>query len=76
MALWALFFVQQSPWTFYVYVTFPCYFWNQVTIHAAIPVGNFFLAKGRAVSSYTGYIIQATLIFGVLQGMVVSEGLF
>ncbi|KAH8118190.1 PigN-domain-containing protein [Phellopilus nigrolimitatus] len=27
LALYALFAVQREPWTYYLYVTFPCYFW-------------------------------------------------
>ncbi|KIY52039.1 PigN-domain-containing protein [Fistulina hepatica ATCC 64428] len=26
---WAVFALQKSPWTYYVYVVFPCYFWHQ-----------------------------------------------
>lgn len=29
-SFWILFAAQKSPWTFYVYIAFPCYFWQQV----------------------------------------------
>lgn len=32
---WAIFFVQKSPLTFYVYVAFPVYFWQQFLVHGA-----------------------------------------
>ncbi|KAK0192589.1 Phosphatidylinositolglycan class N-domain-containing protein [Armillaria mellea] len=28
-SFWGLFFAEQAPWTYYLYVTFPCYFWQR-----------------------------------------------
>ena len=69
---WTIFAVQQSPWSFYIYVAFPCYFWNQVILHASRPVRAWFSKTNRKVTSYGGTIIQAFLVFGILQTMVVG----
>lgn len=65
----AIFAIQKSPWTFYVYVAFPCYFWNQVILHAIRPVRIWF--RGRTFRFYGTSLIQASLVIGVLQSMVV-----
>jgi hypothetical protein len=66
---WAIFAVQKSPWTFYVYVAFPCYFWHQVILHAMRPLQ--ILVKERRFGSYGKSLIQAILVIGILQSMVV-----
>lgn len=70
--LFAYLSVQQSPWTFYVYVLFPWYFWGQVIPYTVLPACNFFLGRGRNASSYLWYVLEFVLVFAVLQGMVVS----
>ncbi|KAF7984541.1 hypothetical protein HWV62_13727 [Athelia sp. TMB] len=62
--------LQQSPWMFYCYVIFPWYFWSQIIIYTAFPVRNFLLSHGRTAGSYARYLMQFTLVLGVLQGMV------
>ncbi|EIN05765.1 PigN-domain-containing protein [Punctularia strigosozonata HHB-11173 SS5] len=40
---WLLFAAQHSPWTFYVYTIFPCYFWHQAlcsTVKTGLPSWN------------------------------------
>jgi phosphatidylinositol glycan class N len=69
LIFWASFAVQKSPWTFYVYVTFPCYFWNQVILHAAHPVRSWI--RERRFVSYGRSLLQASLVTGILQSMVV-----
>src|SRR6202042_3404365 len=63
--------VQKSPWTFYVYVTFPCYFWNQVILHASQHVNVWFNQTERSFVSYGKALIQGSLAIGILQSMVV-----
>ena len=69
LMFWAMFAVQKSPMTFYVYVAFPCYFWNEVVLHAMEPVGSWF--RERTLGFYGRSLIQAGLVIGVLQSMVV-----
>jgi hypothetical protein len=69
IGFWALFMIQSSPWTFYVYIAFPCYFWRQFLVQT-IPA-----LQGRRdfknPISYAGIISKAILVVAVLQGMVV-----
>ena len=34
-ASWIAFALQKSPWTFYIYLAFPVYFWQQFLVHGA-----------------------------------------
>ncbi|KDQ23723.1 hypothetical protein PLEOSDRAFT_1094573 [Pleurotus ostreatus PC15] len=34
LSFWTVFALQRSPWTFYLYVAFPCYFWHQFLAQA------------------------------------------
>ncbi|KAF9445008.1 hypothetical protein P691DRAFT_297216 [Macrolepiota fuliginosa MF-IS2] len=29
-ALWVVFYTQNSPWSYYLHVSFPAYFWSQI----------------------------------------------
>ena len=69
LILWASFAVQKSPWTFYVYVTFPCYFWNQVLLRIVNPVHRW--VRERRLGSYGSSLLQAGLVICILQCMVV-----
>lgn len=73
LVFWAAFAIQRSPWTFYVYVAFPCYFWNQVVTHAAKPTIAWFRGSQKSPLIYAKLFFQATLIVGALQSMVVRE---
>ena len=73
LAFWAMFAIQRSPWTFYVYVAFPCYFWNQVITHAAQPMVVWFRGPQKSPRIYAKRLSQAALVVGVLQSMVVRE---
>ncbi|KAI0350922.1 PigN-domain-containing protein [Trametes cingulata] len=67
-AFWALFAKQRSPWSFYVYIVFPCYFWDQVLAHASGPLLSY-VRKGR-VGSLLGYVLHGSLVVAALQSMV------
>jgi hypothetical protein len=69
LILWGSFAVQKSPWTFYVYVTFPCYFWNQVLLRAVNPVHHW--VREHTLGSYGSSLLQASLVICILQCMVV-----
>ena len=71
LAFWTVFAIQRSPWTFYVYVAFPCYFWNQVITHTAKPLMAWFRGSPKSCRIYAKRLFQAVLVVGVLQSMVV-----
>ncbi|KAH9482188.1 GPI ethanolamine phosphate transferase 1 [Psilocybe cubensis] len=68
-AFWLSFSVQRSPWSFYVYITFPCYFWNQFLSQVVTTSGiliNFNWRKGALV------LVNSSLVVVALFGMVVG----
>ncbi|OJT08761.1 GPI ethanolamine phosphate transferase 1 [Trametes pubescens] len=67
-AFWALFTKQRSPWSFYVYIVFPCYFWDQVLVRAGGPLLRN-IRHARA-GSLAGYVLRGTLVVAALQSMV------
>jgi GPI ethanolamine phosphate transferase 1 len=68
VTFWVLFAIQRSPWSFYVYIAFPCYFWQQF-MQQAIPA-----FQNRLRTRPINYLRVATRVgvtIAVLQGMVV-----
>ena len=69
VGFWALFAKQRSPWTFYVYIVFPCYFWDQVLVRASGPLLQY--VKQRSALSIVGPVSRGLLVVATLQSMVV-----
>jgi GPI ethanolamine phosphate transferase 1 len=67
---WTLFAIQQSPWTFYVYIAFPCYFWQQFMLQA-IPAFQHRL-RNRPINCLQ-VVARVGVTIAVLQGMVVCS---
>lgn len=67
---WILFFIQRSPWTFYLYTIFPCYFWHQFMVQAIPALFDRQKSTKRHINYYT-WLTGGVMIVGVLQGMVV-----
>ncbi|TBU53845.1 alkaline phosphatase-like protein [Dichomitus squalens] len=67
-AFWALFAKQRSPWTFYIYILFPCYFWNQALVRAGRPLLEYI--KRDSPGSVVGPLSQGVLVVAALQSMV------
>lgn len=69
LSFWILFAIQRSPWSFYVYIAFPCYFWQQFLLQV-IPV-----SQTRTVWSmnHLRVLMSACMTIGVLHGMVVCH---
>ncbi|KAJ7757539.1 Phosphatidylinositolglycan class N-domain-containing protein [Mycena metata] len=69
-AFWFLFAVQRSPWTYYLYIAFPCFFWHQFVAQ----VGP--LLRGSAARVQRGgwirIVLYGALVVGVLQSMVAA----
>ncbi|KAI0334221.1 PigN-domain-containing protein [Cubamyces sp. BRFM 1775] len=65
---WALFAKQRSPWSFYLYIIFPCYFWDQVFARASTQLLSYL--KADRVGSIAGYIVRGALVVAALQSMV------
>src|ERR1700677_4405304 len=69
LAFWTLFAIQRSPWTFYLYIMFPCYFWQQFLLKAARPLRIWVQAKDRGRTYYVKLLLQAGLVIATLQSM-------
>ncbi|OSD03803.1 PigN-domain-containing protein [Trametes coccinea BRFM310] len=68
VGFWAVFAKQRSPWSFYVYIVFPCYFWDQALSRASGPMLES-LRQGRA-RALMNYTIRGALVVAALQSMV------
>jgi GPI ethanolamine phosphate transferase 1 len=72
-AFWTYFVLQDSPWTFYIYILFPCYFWQQVAKHLS-PAFRLWLSNGSPLSVKA--MLWTVLVFAGLQSMVVCPHCF
>lgn len=66
-----LFAIQQSPWTFYLYIAFPYYFWQQF-LRQAIPAFHNHLRVRNRPMNYFKVAMRVGVITVVLQGMVAA----
>jgi phosphatidylinositol glycan class N len=73
---WALFAAQRAPWTFYVYVTFPCYFWQQFVLRGIPVLVQQFKSSDRLGSFMIKVLFHLAIVVAVLQCMVVRRPLF
>ena len=67
---WALFAKQRSPMSFYIYILFPCYFWDQVLVRASKPLLQY-IRQGQQ-GSVVKVALRGSLVVAALQSMVVS----
>lgn len=73
LIFWALFVMQRSPLMFYVYITFPCYFW-QCFLVQIIPFVQQYSWKGVIMSDrWVRILFRGVLVVGSLLGMVVRK---
>ena len=81
LAFWALFALQHSPLSFYVYILFPCYFWWRVLEELSTAISDRYYrraASGMVGSSsgtkyFVGIVIKVITVVLALQGMVVCK---
>jgi phosphatidylinositol glycan class N len=71
ISFWTFFALQRMPWTFYLYVSFPCYFWQQFLVQI-IPHSGTWLWSNNFSTVYIKYLTRAGLVIVTLQGMVVG----
>jgi phosphatidylinositol glycan class N len=67
---WVLFGIQRSPWTYYLYIAFPCYFWQQFMVQT-LPLLHTSVSQIRRIG-YIRILLYGGLGIAVLQSMVVS----
>ncbi|KAJ7045027.1 Phosphatidylinositolglycan class N-domain-containing protein [Mycena alexandri] len=67
-AFWLLFAVQRSPWTYYLYIAFPCFFWHQFVAQVAPFLRE---SVGHRIG-WTRLVLYGGLVIGVLQSMVAA----
>ncbi|KAG7095750.1 hypothetical protein E1B28_006460 [Marasmius oreades] len=74
----AMFALEEAPWTYYLYIAFPCYFWDQTVaqVGLALDVKHFNLNAGKLLHRAT--LVVTTLIamvFGYTHRSIWSAGL-
>ncbi|KDR84256.1 hypothetical protein GALMADRAFT_704440 [Galerina marginata CBS 339.88] len=62
IAFWVLFALQRSPWSFYVYIAFPCYFWHQFLLQVAPAAKSLFQPKMHAWVLLNGIVVVLALL--------------
>ncbi|KAK0203761.1 Phosphatidylinositolglycan class N-domain-containing protein [Desarmillaria ectypa] len=69
-SFWGLFFSEQAPWTYYLYVTFPCYFWQRFfsQILPLLKLSTLNVSRRHAWAT----ISRVCLVFAALISMVVA----
>ncbi|CAA7259378.1 unnamed protein product [Cyclocybe aegerita] len=70
-AFWLLFAIQRSPWSFYVYIAFPCYFWRGF-LAQMVPAMKDYLQAGNSRHPYTHAFLNGIMVVGSLLGMVLG----
>ncbi|KAJ7292742.1 Phosphatidylinositolglycan class N-domain-containing protein [Mycena rebaudengoi] len=70
-AFWTLFALQRSPWTYYLYIAFPCYFWQQFFVQA-LPYLRASFSGQLERYGYGQVGLRSALVIAALQSMVAA----
>ena len=65
-----LFLIQKEPWTYYVYIAFPCVFWRNVTLQLSDWKTGVNIGRSLTIP-YQRLVKTGTLVLVSLQAMVV-----
>ncbi|KIM53349.1 hypothetical protein SCLCIDRAFT_1158169 [Scleroderma citrinum Foug A] len=69
LTFWMVFWTHKSPWTFYVYVAFPCYFWREFCLRGMLAFRQSVRQSSLTYSKVCG---QGILVVLALQSMVAA----
>ncbi|KAK0480758.1 Phosphatidylinositolglycan class N-domain-containing protein [Armillaria novae-zelandiae] len=69
-SFWGLFFSEQAPWTYYLYVSFPCYFWQRF-LSQILPLLKLSTLNVSRQHAWTA-TSRVFLVFAALISMVVA----
>ncbi|CCM05948.1 uncharacterized protein FIBRA_08187 [Fibroporia radiculosa] len=72
LLFWGLFALQRSPWTFYLYICFPVYFWHQTARYAVMSFTGHFMNKGSGLWTILKLFVQGCMVVGALGSMVIG----
>ena len=72
LSFWGSFFWEKSPWSFYVYITFPIYFWREVLRVSGGSIFSVNALQGMRLFGLLKVLLQSSLVIAALQSMVVS----
>ena len=72
LAFWSLFAIERSPWTFYIYIAFPCFFWSEFLTHSMGSLQSWFGNKSRTAVDFLSVSFNALAVVSALLSMVVS----
>jgi hypothetical protein len=70
VAFSSIFFVQRSPWSYYLYVFLPAYFWSQF-MHQGIPYLSTPTLQTHFLTGLRDNAFQMALVIGALLGLAV-----
>ncbi|OSX56657.1 hypothetical protein POSPLADRAFT_1076538 [Postia placenta MAD-698-R-SB12] len=67
---WGLFALQRSPWSFYLYICFPVYFWHQALLHGWTPMLRVLQDGESGILKAVRLAMRACLVVAALESMV------
>lgn len=65
IVFWASFALQKRPWTFYIYIAFPCYFWQKFFLQTSV-FAKFPLHVGSAAQFGLAFTRCLIVVFALL----------